>query len=611
MEFTVQNIYGLLLRSKLLSIDEARNLFARWNAEAKEHSGDVTRFLRWMVTHNYVTPYQAQLLGQGHAEGFFLNQYKILDRLGKGRMAGVYKAVHELGQVVAIKVLPPSRARDPNMQARFQREARLACKLRHPNTVRAFQVAEANGLHYFVMEYLEGETLGEVLERRNKLQPAEAVRLVHLALLGLQHIHEQGLVHRDLKPSNLILVPPPPRGPNETTLKCNLKILDIGLGRELFEETGDSLIQNIKDAGLTSEGVLLGTPDYMAPEQARDARHIDIRADIYALGCVLYHCLSGQPPFPDTNIISQMIRHATETPRPLKEFNPAVPDGLQQIVNWMMSKDPNQRYSTPGKAAAALQVFLTAATEAAPVPEADPRMKNYLSWLEIESDKPTPRPQPQPQPMPTVPSVNLPVATPAQTSTAAEKAKRRGKKKKSRANLALPGQPKPPAAARPDKAARIAAKAARSAAKIQMFDVELVPVPGGLQGLPGAGYRLTQRDLIMLGIGGGLVPVAIFFGFWLANISGLELGGRDLVVYMIGVATVLLLLPFGYLLAPHFQKLPTRLRSWWKRKPSPPTPTAVPAKPAAPVAATPAKPAAPAAIPVQPPRPSPTAEKKP
>ena len=110
--------------------------------------------------------------------------------------------------------------------------------------------------------------------------------------------------------------------------------------------------------------MLLGTPDYMAPEQARDPRAADIRADIYSLGCVLYHLLTGQPPFPDTNIISQMIRHATEPPRPLKEFNPAVPDGLQQIVNWMMAKDPGQRYPTPERAAQALQVFLAAGRRA-------------------------------------------------------------------------------------------------------------------------------------------------------------------------------------------------------------------------------------------------------
>src|SRR5207249_4183292 len=192
--------------------DEIRALRQRWRGEAKDASEDPERFSRWLVAKQYLTEYQATLVGRGHTDSFFLNQYKILDRLGKGRMAGVYKAVHELGQVVAIKVLPPSKARDPQFLARFQREARLAFKLKHANIVRAFQVGQAAGLHFFVMEYLEGETLDDVLRRRGKLPPPEAVRLIYQAMSGLQHIHTQGLVHRDLKPANLMLVPPPPQG---------------------------------------------------------------------------------------------------------------------------------------------------------------------------------------------------------------------------------------------------------------------------------------------------------------------------------------------------------------------------------------------------------------
>src|SRR5262249_56218459 len=134
-------------------------------------------------------------------------------------------------------------------------------------------------------------------------------------------------------------------------------------------------------AELTTEGVLLGTPDYMAREQARDARAADIRSDVYSLGCVLYHCLSGQPPFPDTNLISQMIRHATEKPRPLREFNPSVPDGLQQIINWMMAKEPDQRFPTPERAAQALRGFLSAGAAEPPPTDPDQNMNNSLDWL--------------------------------------------------------------------------------------------------------------------------------------------------------------------------------------------------------------------------------------
>ena len=320
MELTVQNVYGLLLRSKLLSLEEAKALFARWERESGGHAANLARFASWMVANKYLTEYQAGLLARGHADGFFLDDYKVLDRLGKGRMAGVYRAQHRLGQVVAIKVLPPSKAREANLLGRFQREARLAMKLKHPNIVRAFQVGIADGLNYLVMEYLEGETLEEVLARRGKFLPGEAVRLIYQALQGLEHIHGQGLVHRDLKPANLMLVPA--AGADGNTLRSTVKILDIGLGRALFDEGGPDV------PSLTSEGVLLGTPDYMSPEQARDPRATDIRSDVYSLGCVLYHLLAGHPPFPDTNIISQMIRHATEPPRPLKEMNPAARSGV-------------------------------------------------------------------------------------------------------------------------------------------------------------------------------------------------------------------------------------------------------------------------------------------
>src|SRR5687767_6863048 len=206
MEFTVQNLCGFLIRSKLMSPDGMKAMVQRWQAEAKENSANLPQFTKWLIANKYVTEYQASLLVKGHSDDFFLNQYMILERLGRGRMAGVYKAAHPLGQVVAIKVLPPSKAKNPLTFGRFQREAELSRKLKHPNVVRSFQVGQMGGLHYLVMEYLEGETLEDVLARRKRLSPAEAVRIVHQALNGLQHIHEHGMVHRDLKPANLMLV---------------------------------------------------------------------------------------------------------------------------------------------------------------------------------------------------------------------------------------------------------------------------------------------------------------------------------------------------------------------------------------------------------------------
>ncbi|MBI3821341.1 MAG: protein kinase [Planctomycetes bacterium] len=540
MEFKVENMCGFLIRSKLMAPDEMQAMRARWLAEAKDKAAQVPTFLKWLVAKDYVTEYQASLLSRGHVDDFYLGDYKVLERIGRGRMAGVYKAVHPSGQVVAIKVLPPSRAKSGQTLARFQREARLSVKLKHPHVVRSFQVGETKGVHYLVMEYLEGETLEDVLGRRKRLPPAEAVRLIHQALLGLQHINEMGMVHRDLKPANLMLLPIPAKADSATTLKSNVKILDIGLAREFFDEKTQA--DATEKMELTGEGTLLGTPDYLAPEQARDPRNIDIRADIYSLGCTLYHLLTGQPPFPDKNILNQMIRHATEAPKPLQDFVPALPEGLSQIVNWMMAKQPGQRYPTPARAAQALDAFLMVTSEPARPVEETPQLRKYLTWLEIndkDAERTNPAPPVKPPSSPNIPVASarppsgqsIPVAPPKPKSSpsvpvASAKPAAPEKKRKKRTGVKVPGpapdpepitvaMPAPPPANPLDFNTSAPAAAPMPAAlPADQFDVELVDIPTPAK----KGFRPTLRDLLMAGIGVGVTLVAVGF-CWIVSLA--------------------------------------------------------------------------------------------
>jgi eukaryotic-like serine/threonine-protein kinase len=473
----LKDLSALIVRSKLLSADDVTAALRPLKPTGKD-AGDVEAARKLLVAGKHLTEYQAALLLRGHSEGFFLGPYKVLELIAKGRMAGVYKAVHESGQVVAIKVLPASKAKDPEVLARFQREGRLLTKLDHPNIVRAFQVGEADGKHYLVLEYLDGDTLEDVLEKRKKLPPAEAVRIMHQAMLGLQHVHERGMIHRDLKPANLMLVEAPSKK-GDDTLDRAVKILDIGLGKAVFEDTAAPTGDANK---ITADGTLIGTPDYLAPEQARSAKNVDIRADIYTAGCVLYHTLTGQPPFPDKSILNQVMRHATETPRPLSDFLSEVPDGLQNVMNWLMAKDPAQRYATPERAAQALNLFLRNTPPARP---ASAPLPAFVQWLEKDA------------PAAPAKSSTIPVGKLEPSSRKPEVARSSELRK-------------PPPAPAPQIAAT-------------EFDVELIPIPEPVASKrrgdePRGMLELNRRDVLMLCSGGGLVLAAVAAGWGLYRV---------------------------------------------------------------------------------------------
>ena len=267
-------------------------------------------------------------------------KFRVLRLLGQGGMGAVYLAEHRLmKRQVAIKVVNRLLVENPDAIGRFMQEIEAVSRLDHPHIARAHDAEQAGGLHLLVMEYVPGQDLEQVVRTYGPLAPAAACLCLRQAAEGLQHAFERGMVHRDLKPNNLRVTP-----------ERVVKILDFGLAKLARERQGGGLT----GGGLTRDNSLMGTPDYIAPEQATDAHKADIRADVYSLGCTAYFLLTGRPPFPEGTDVQKILAHLDRQPTPLRDLRPDVPPGLEAIVARMMAKDPNQRYSTPAELLQAL-----------------------------------------------------------------------------------------------------------------------------------------------------------------------------------------------------------------------------------------------------------------
>jgi serine/threonine-protein kinase len=350
--------------------------------------GDPRLLAQELIRRGWLTPYQVNQLFLGRGSDLVLGQYVLLERLGEGGMGQVFKARQgKLQRIVALKIIRKEFLNNPRAVPRFVREIQAAGQLSHPNIVRALDAGELEGTYYFAMEFVNGIDLDRLVRQSGPLRVDQTCDYIAQAALALQHAHEHGMVHRDIKPANLLISrcqpghgENPRRGsgllarPGSGAAPWGVaKILDLGLAR--WQDPLDDLPKH-----LTQIGSLMGTPDFIAPEQARDCRTCDIRADLYSLGCTFYYLLAGHVPFPNGTLTEKLCRHQYDEPMPVEEARrlklmedlPSggeeraqklieVPDEVAFVIRKLMAKRPADRCQTPAELAAALRTWQKAA----------------------------------------------------------------------------------------------------------------------------------------------------------------------------------------------------------------------------------------------------------
>jgi serine/threonine-protein kinase len=337
---------------------------------------------RTLVERGVLTKFQAEQLLGGRTHGFLLGQYLILDRIGQGGMGRVFKARHRtMGRVVALKVLTSSLLRSDRAQELFKREARAVAGLLHPNIVTAYDANQVGNRYFLVMEYVNGPNLDQLVRSLGPLPIGLACDFIRQAANGLQCAFTRGMVHRDIKPANLLLQRTSSDGQPTDGI---IKLTDFGLAR--LSEPGSLAGEDGSGTILVRENAVLGTPDYLSPEQARDLHKTDIRSDLYSLGCTLYYLLTGQVPFPGGSTLEKLVRHGVQEPTPVEHLRLDVPQEVAAIVQRLMAKDPANRFQTPAELADDLAPFAVSG----PTAWSDPRRSEPLfpsdPALDAESD---------------------------------------------------------------------------------------------------------------------------------------------------------------------------------------------------------------------------------